>query len=48
MRSLKIYMFQMKRKKKLKLKMDSGMKLEKKIRKSRLEIKTYLTRSKKV
>lgn len=48
MRSLKIYMFQMKRKKKLKLKMDSGMKLEKKIRKSRLEIKIYLTRSKKV
>ena len=48
MRSLKIYMFQMKRKKKLKLKMDNGMKQEKKIRKSRLEIKIYLTRSKKV
>lgn len=48
MRNLKIYMFQMKRKKKLKLKMDNGMKLEKKIRKSRLEIKIYLTRSKKV
>ena len=47
-RSLKTYMFQTKMQKEQTPKMDNGMKLVKKIRKSLLEIKTFLTRSKKV